>query len=548
MSRLLVWIAILCVLVNAASNRFSNLQMVSCANDTDTTCFQNLSYLAPKWLSVYPNPLLIVTDIQNYWQDNSQACDPDGTTYTFSLTIKERFMNTTCSQYFCGDGSAINATQFDKTNQIYRHNSYRDFCYYCNTPDRQTFKQLLAANKCPYFWKHNDNICQEAGVKSSIVTMDNSMVQANLYLNYRKSLDPTLQLDLNSFNDVLNLTILRNANNDHLGEVDRGEFIYLCYCSTFNRYGSRCDVYTRLVVPYNNELLPYIFAVMFSLVAAFFFFIIVVPILIKNLTFGMGKSAGQAVQQTLKNMTVYVSVYIFLSMVCVALTQFLIHIRESASVAAAIFSVLSFVTLGLAIGHLLVYWSHIYDKSCKLKSSETSGMSKKNLLILALFYLTLIGMLALAIMGFIIYKILEAVGSPNTLSFYIYFNMVLYIVVVLFLFGFSVGFFFYGFKMYLVLNAIENIPLFSLRLTKAMIFVTVTFIHMCFWVIVFVISTAPQMVMGPFLGLYAMYFLHLSMLVAYCAVAFPLFNSSTIRKAYKCWSYRSKAHGNDIFD
>jgi hypothetical protein len=230
-------------------------------------------------------------------------------------------------------------------------------------------------------------------------------------------------------------------------------------------------------------------------------------------------------------MNLWAALYTLLSIICVALTEFLYHISESANPASTVFSVISFITLGLALGHLLVFWSHIYESSKMLVTDD--HLSLKSKLILASFYGTLILMFILGIIGIIVYNILETVNSSTSFLFLVYYDMFLYLVVITFILCFSVGFFLYGIRMYILLRKLSSdTSLFKMKMTRFLLLVVASFIHFGIWIIINAIHSTPWLIFGSFLTMYLLYFLHLSMLAVYVSIAFVLFNAKSLRLTF----------------
>jgi hypothetical protein len=518
----------------SATNRVNNLLYNRC-NNNETNCFIDADALRPNWISdTYPYQSSVVEYVTFLYTNRATMC-----------TNQKLYINTTCSEYFCGDH---NYTFFQNIYNGYSdfeaiayHNAFITHCYYCNTTDRQTFQQLLANNSCPYFWRHNPNMCREYATDTveNLTQMDWDMNQFVPYYLYRRSVDPTTPiLDLTNFRDVLNLTVIRNIHNDYLGEIQRGEFGYLCYCPSFNRFGGQCDIYTRILVPFSRELLPGLMCPFMFIFGFFFTFMVLIPIIRKHVRSckAFNYHLGQLLQLTMNNMNLWAAIYTNLSIFCASFEKLMENFDAypAGNTIDNIFSVLSFVFLALALAHLLALWSHIFDKSKNMMSSDTS-LSIKNFIMLGVFYVVFLIILVIAIVGYIVYGALVASGVPpdQTGLLFDYFNIAMFLIAIVFMLVFAIGFLIYGIRMYIVLKSIiADTSLFGLKFTRFMIVVDVLFIHFMCWLIVITVNYSPVVILGPFMYLYVYHSMDISMFMVFGAIMNLLFIANDFRETY----------------
>jgi hypothetical protein len=408
-------------------------------------------------------------------------------------------------------------------------------CFFCNTIDRTQFRQLLANNSCPYFWQHDSEYCRDTAndVGENYISYGQYDVLSSKYYSYRKSLDPTLNLNLARMDDFLNLTVLRYQNNDHLGERSRGEYPYLCYCPSSDRYGVQCDAYTRIVYPFFNEVLPVMAFICKMMFGVMFFIIVVIPKVITGVQkyVQYGKRMHLAIFTTLFTNLDCVGGYV--SLISIIINAVRDIVQPYNPTAAGILNIISFVLLGISIQFLLVHWLHIYDSASEMMID--APLNKKNKIILAIMLILMGILLIFAIVGGGVATGLRTGGYSSTVAndYFTYFNMSLFLLAVAILGGFAIGFLVYGLRMYRILKMVDNtVSLLKLRFTRLMIIVDVSFLHFMLWMIVLAIDYPMYGFYGPFMSDYSFVFVYLSMFATFTAIATFLYSTEEFKIAY----------------
>jgi hypothetical protein len=385
-------------------------------------------------------------------------------------------------------------------------------------------------------WKHDPNYCYDTprDVGENMVNKAGYHILGDRYLNYRRSIDPSLKLDLGKLDDLLNLTLIRAATDDHLTERQREEFPYLCYCPSDKRFGSQCDVTTHILLPFFNEVQPYMAFALKMVFGVSFLFIVVIP---KHVGYvfdfkSQGFSTPKIIMQAcFMQLDALASVATFVSIIFQAINDIIIPVLNAA---AGVFNVLSYVLLGVCIVLLLVQWLHIY--SCSSELMMKGRLSLKHRIILGV----MLGMLAILVIIGVAGQIAAASIAgrvPNT-TYNAYndnFNMVLYLAAVVLLGGYSIGFLVYGLLMYRILKSMSNdTSIFQLRFTRVMIMVDLSFLHFMYWLVVLAVDFPLFASYGPFMSLYTNTFTFLSMFLTFTAVGYMLFNVKDFKRTYTC--------------
>jgi hypothetical protein len=442
--------------------------------------------------------------------------------------------NTSCSQIFC--------TTFANASDLFRGEYFywqylQAACYYCKSPNRQEFIKNLDAGNCPYFWKHDPRYCRDADETDENLTLRDDLYKLlPLYLKYISKKNSSLVIPKNYGLDfVLNLTVIRNANNDHIGERERGEIMYMCYCPTSKRWGRECDSYTRILTPFNVETVPPLLLTLKAVFGIGFLLIVAIPKNVESVK--RNKRTGKSIIRSIllgifANLDTLSAISVVIGIFFSTLREILMATSEYN--VAAIFNIISYVLLGIALELLLVQWSHIYDSANEMVMN--GPLSPKNKIILGVM-LTLLGLLLLvAIVGTIVG--VNVPKEPNVQvynDYYNYFNGALYLLACVFIGGFAVGFLFYGLSMFRILRKVDSsLSILQLRVTRMMIVVDLTFLHFMFWLIIQSAIFFNNYAMGKFLDLFVQLFLQFSMFISFTAIGLLLFSPADFRKTYMC--------------
>ncbi len=511
-------------------NRNTKLTIKKCANES--TCYDSMPYVFP---SIFYDGRQ--HDLYVYFAFYYNPIDMCRVNLTQQL-------NTTCSQYFCSTrenvyaaGQIFRPNRTASTNDMIAMHVYmHQICYFCNRNDRSDFKDRLSNGTCPFFWKHDPEYCRDTptDVGENYISYGVFDVMADKYLKYRYSKDPRLYLDLSRFDDLLNLTVIRNSNNDHLTERARGEYPYLCYCPSSDRWGPQCDYYTRIIIPFYNEMLPVLSFVCKMIFGIAFLLIAVVPKWVTGVT-KLTKIGVRPHVAVLKNFLTNldcIGANIAVCSIVINAARDIINVENET--AGSVLNIISFVLLGICIQFLLIHWSHIYDSASSMQVD--APLNKKNRIILAIMLVCMSLLLLLAIIGSAVGSALRnAANSTSAVNdYYTYFNMSLFIVAVFILGGFGVGFLIYGLLMYSILRQVDSsVSLLQLKFTRLMFLVDLSFMHFMAWMIVLALDYPLVGYYGPFMSLYSAVFVYLSMFLTFFAIMIYLFNPQEFKETYK---------------
>jgi hypothetical protein len=506
-------------IITSNYNRIKGLLYARCKN---STCYDAIPLVYSS--NSYQQDYLYIY-LAYYYNPTVNMCDLDFT-----------FYNTSCSQFFCSSRASVYSLLAKYTNDtslisnvmtplFWMHN----VCYYCNYTGRTQFFSLLANNSCPYFWQHDPNYCQEYENQEyeNVLSYGTYATRAYKYLNYRMSLDPMLNLDISKTDDLLNLTVIRNQNMDHLAERARGEYPYMCYCPSYNRYGPQCDVYARILYPYYTELISYCELVIEIPIIITYILVVTIPKHVS--TFKKIEKVQnkwyKSLFTTLFTRLEIVSTNISLaSMICVAISNLFYS-----STVWVIFNSLSFALIGLGVGILLIHWAHIHESAQELSLDARLSLRNRILLwsliafVICVIIVAAIGLNVNVIPG-IPYNVYVAIN--NHLSF------ALLMTLVVFMGGYGIGFMVYGIAMYRVLTKVNTkLTLFKLKITRMMLLMDATFLHFMVWIVIYACTYEWRQI-GPFIITYIHTLVHIAMFITYVCIGASLFVPSEVRALF----------------
>jgi uncharacterized membrane protein YidH (DUF202 family) len=514
-------------LTETSLSRVSGLTFQKCKNEV--SCYEIMPLVSP---------VLKISNIEDQFYSfstiqysNTNICGAD----------VPSLYNTTCSQFFCSTRETI-STVFDRydnnrtestTDVIDLLHLMHSICFFCNNTNRLMFHQLLSNNSCPFFWKHDPSYCTDSPneVGENFMSYGVYHIRAEYYLSHRKSIDPNLRLNLSRIDDLLNLTIIRNQNNDHIGEVQRGEYPYLCYCPSTQRFGPQCDVYTHILDPLFEEVLPFMDFVLKLFFTAGFLFIAVIP---RNIIW------IQRYHKAIGSIPIAILKTLFTKLDCIGanlavgsavLSAFQEFVQPFSNVTSFTLNTISYCLMGACTTFILVNWLHYYDSASEMQLH--GSLSKKNRIVLALMLLLLVLVLVVAIIGI---SILFSVEDEQLYTnFNMYLNLALFLAASVIIGGYALGFLVYGLLMYRYLKKVNSkVSLLQLRVTRIMIVIDLSFLHFMIWLSILGFSFPFKAYFGPFMMKYVYVFTDCSMYMAFTAIGALLFTRKQFRQAYNC--------------
>jgi hypothetical protein len=520
-----------------SSNRLpANLNVpIRKCNSTDIPCYESFPYTTPGSTAQLPLERNEVFALAVY---NNDSCSP---------VIGQKIMqNITCSEYFCSNRSVIAQVQkqalgnnsYSESVMIYNHHAVATFCYFCNHNDRSAFHTRRANGLCPYFWQHDPKACQEYPSDTKENLLLPRVAQYSIYYAYRKILNTNLNYntnlnwDVNKLDGVLNVTEMRYNLSDYNFETTLGITPYMCYCP-YLRFGSRCDITTRILIPFFFEFLPWINLVLGLFFTIMFVLICVIPKIVQIYKKKVKSSPETAIRNTLADLEFIAVVTAPIGMASNSISNpfmFLWYFLSSCNATGNVFIMLSYLFFGISVASLLVQWLHVFDSASSLQLK--SKLSVKNRIILAIFALSMTFFVIAAALAYIIYFILLGIMPvPNVVLRTMV--SVLCIIVVVFLSLFAGGFLIYGFRMYFMLRKNQSdLNFIKLKLTRFMIAVNISLIHYILWLILTAIEGFTP---TSFLAL-AMFSnilpLGYCMFVTYFVIGVQLFNVKNFRAVY----------------
>jgi hypothetical protein len=418
-------------------------------------------------------------------------------------------------------------------------------CYFCQTSDRTQFLSQLENNTCPYFWRHDKEYCRDLPNDIGENYLQYNFLSEKISEYYDK-IAPSLKLNLSSVADLINLTAIRSARNDHIGERERGEYLYMCYCPSTRRWGIQCDIYTNVLIPLQREALYYIGFAMKSVFAIAFLLMVVIPKNIACVKSRKSVSRLKAILQGLFTQLDAVAASIAFTSILASMMVDLLHFTESA--VGHFFTSVSYVLLGIATLLLIVQWSHIYDSASELIID--GELSRKNRTLLIVILVTIITLLVIALVGnFITFFVPLSIRN----KYDSYLNGTMYAIACTFLGGFAISFLIYGLLMFSILRKVDSkLSILQLRVTRMMLYVIGTFIHFMLWLMLVTIHHFAPVILGRFLDLFLDFICTISMFCSITAIGALLFSPLEFRQAYwfldvwvnKCFEKRKGYYRN----
>ncbi len=501
-------------------NRIHEISVRKC-NNNDATCYDYVPWVDSlfRYSRSYVNRF-------GYYRDRNYCSSTVLTT-----------MNTTCSELFCSTPErSLNRLMVNSTTNLAfaRYIFAHAVCYYCNTTDRKQFREKLSNNECPTYWKHDPNYCGQGDeMLVSYLLLESESYK---YLDRVKQTNRSLNLDLSTVQGLMNLTIIRNQRQDHIGEAGRGELMYSCYCSATQRWGLQCDVWTNVMYPFYREVLPYIAISLKTLFALIYLILVLVPknwASIARERSNHGQNIVRALFRALVTQLDALASTITFASICFSIIVELVAIfNQNLSL---IFNGITYVLFGMCAILLLIQWAHIYDCSSELMMADSS-LSKKNKAIMIIMIILLSLLLVTIIIGTIIGDVLDRytdVSADIIINYLRYFNSSLFILGVVITTGFMIGFLVYGLRMFLILRAVNKVSLFQVKITRMMIIVDLSFLYFMIWMGLFSYTIINRDGFGPFMSLFMSVFVDVSLFISFFSIGMLLFNWDNTKKTYK---------------
>jgi uncharacterized membrane protein YagU involved in acid resistance len=214
---------------------------------------------------------------------------------------------------------------------------------------------------CPYFWQHDLKACQEYPSDTRENLLLSSVDQYSIYYAYRRN--SNLNWDINKLDGVLNVTEMRYNLSDYNIETTLGITPYICYCP-YQRFGSRCDITSRILIPFFLKSLPWINLVLGLLFTIVFVLVCVIPKIAHIHKKKVKSSPNQAIRNTITDLEFIAVVTASIGMTASSISNsFMLSFYYSYSyVLANIFIILSYLFFGICIVSLLVQWLHVFGQ------------------------------------------------------------------------------------------------------------------------------------------------------------------------------------------
>jgi hypothetical protein len=502
-----------------AQNRYAGFagSLVRCPTN-ETTCFSTMYSLRPVWVDLQTRIIYSAVPI---FQAQTSLCNSKSLIFFYiylvdPATVLLTSHNITCSQYFCSNTTElITNVLANVTTKIAYHSIITNYCYYCNTSDRYSFQANLQQDKCIYFWKHDTSFCNDGSPGENPTLLDTNMAGTLIYVRYRQSITPSLKIDLTNLTDVLTLTAIRNANNDHVLDSSL-IFSYMCYCPSMDRFGALCDEATRSWIPFYYSSYDYVVLALKLVFLIIFLFVSFIPVVYARLT-----SKGDIKERLRKfasDLRIQAAMYflaaILLNIIGEPLTK-MVSVA-SANLAGNVIIILSYLCIILGFGHLIALWLNVLEAYYSMNSS--TGVSTKQKLVLISFYCLVFVIIIAGLIG----EIVTFVVDTNKARFVVF---ALYLSGICFSLFFAISFLISGILMWILVVKTQRVmAVLSMRFSQFMIIVDTAFIHFATWMLIAAVYIySGGIILGQFLALYVNPFLYLSMYMLLSTIAFLLF-------------------------
>ncbi|KAL0484488.1 hypothetical protein AKO1_005134 [Acrasis kona] len=453
--------------------------------------------------------------------------DPDVT-----LLINSKF---SCDEYFCsidGESSRLNLqTTLQRTfgqsvntsdsALITKHNFLRNFCYHCQHGSRVTFQQRLESNssQCPYFWAHQKDYC---GPTKTITILGEDMSRVEKFKNWAVQQDPkTLgtSLSVNNFTDIIALTVWRSARPDASSlEVNRGEFSYMCYCTSSQKFGMQCDGYTSFLIPFRYLVDPFI--VLFSriITAAFMIYFVYIPLLVHDFKKQYRtKGFVKFVFNHLLDLKTSAILYMIIGMLIGGFDEIITLIIDDnygGQKYYTIFTGIQCIFTGMSFGTLLVLWINLVDNANNMVAQKRLSMKCKIILVLCYIMVVFTVIALIVVFSLVEHHRFVAFVLDTMMSGSLAFLFTI----------FSIGFTIYGTRMYKVISSTSNIKPWKLKFIKFMMAAVLVFLVFSLWLVVVSVQTVTGNLLGLFITLFVLHICSWIMTVMSFVISFLLFD------------------------